>query len=157
MNHDINVFTTFNKDGYKRYGFRFLDSLLEYWPAANITVYTNFSLPVSDKKIKVNNLDEQNIFYDNFQSKVLNHFSSKPPKGYVIGKKTIKFSYKSFCISKELEKNHSGYSIWMDADTEIIKPVSIDFEQLLNQKFLACQMEKKTTSTSTCRKWHFIL
>jgi len=61
----------------------------------------------------------------------------------MIGKKTIKFSYKAFVIQHELKNNVEGYSIWTDADTETIKFVDINFGKLIgSNNFMACQMEK---------------
>jgi len=137
----VNLFTTFSKGGYKQYGKRWLDSVAQYWPDANVKIYTDFDLQV-DPSIKVINFDEVFPDHSAFKTKVTNYYGHNLPKGPVIGNKTIKFSYKGFCIANELLTNNSGITVWTDADTQVLKNVDIDYTKLLNKQFLACQVEK---------------
>ena len=142
MNSPINLFTTFSETGYDVYGKRWLDSVLTNWANANIRIYTDFDLQVNCSNVEVINFDDIFPHHKEWQNRVLEHYYRFPQKGKVIGNKTVKFSYKGFCIYRETKMQSEGFTIWIDADTQVLKPVNIDFYKLLNNKFLACQLEK---------------
>lgn len=141
-NSPVNVFTTCSKEGFYEYGERWLNSVRKYWPDSNKRIYTDFDLKL-DNDIEVINFNETFPNHETFKKTVLDFYSNKTPKGPIIGKKVIKFSYKAFCIAKELINNRKSYTIWTDADTQLKQPINIDFDELLQNKFLACQIEKK--------------
>lgn len=139
MTVPINVFTTFSESGYKEYGKRWLESMETNWPEANLTIYTDFDLQINNVKV----IDFNTCFphHQDFKHKILEKFKNKGHKGPGIGQKTVKFSYKAFCIAHELQINKAGFTIWSDGDVQVIRPVNIDFYSLLENKFLACQLE----------------
>lgn len=142
MTFPINIFTTFSKGGYALYGKRWLESNLTNWPNAKITIYTDFDLEINHANVNVINFDDVFPYHKEWQKAVKEYFNRFPEKGRVIGNKTVKFSYKGFCIYRETQLNRKGMTIWTDADTQTLKPVKIDFQKLLENKFLACQVEK---------------
>ena len=138
----VNVFTTFSASGYEVYGERWLNSMLDKWKNINITIYTDFDLQVNEPNVTIYNFDKIFPEHKNFQNKITKYFDSIPPKGPVIGRKTNKFSFKAFCIANELMTNKDGITVWTDADTQCIDLVDIDYNELLQDKFCACQVEK---------------
>lgn len=142
MAFPINIFTTFSEGGYALYGKRWLESNLTNWPNANIRIYTDFNLEVNSKNVEVLNFNEIFPHHKEWQKEVLEHYNRFPEKGRVIGNKTVKFSYKGFCIYRETKLKRKDFTIWTDADTQTLKPVNINFQKLLYNKFLACQVEK---------------
>lgn len=113
------------------------------WSDATLRVYTDFDLQIEGVEV----IDFNKCFphHSNLADKIIQKYN-KGPKGPVIGRKTVKFSYKAFCIANELQNNDSGMTVWADGDTQAIKKINIDFNELLENKFLACQLEKSNNN-----------
>jgi len=139
----LKVITTFSQHGYHLYGKKWIESILKYCSAdIEIQIYTDFDLPLAQENFLVKDFNKEFPEHNKFILSVTDFFSSTE-KNIGIGHKTVKFSYKSFVINREL-KNSNGILIWLDGDVETLSKINIqDFKTILNGKFLACQTEKQ--------------
>lgn len=137
----LNLATTFNENGYKLYGKRWIESVAEYWPKnTNVRLYLDFEIPNLPNNFKIINFSKTFPHHTEVCDTISQQYKIGKAKG--IGLKTIKFSYKGFVIGNELKYN-KGVFVWADGDTETLNYVdSNKLKALLQNNFLACQMEK---------------
>lgn len=137
--------TTFSKEGYKAYGETWIDGFISYVKNANALIYVDFDLTVSDNRVKIvdfnKKIPQHKLWANNFYIA-----DTVSKSGYKhLG---IKFSHKSFVIIDVLENYSNEYVVWLDGDCEF-KPFD-DFTNfipsLLDNKFMACQVEKDTAA-----------
>jgi len=133
--------TTFSKEGYESYGKTWIDGFTSYTKNITALIYVDFDLLVEDSRITVvnfnNTIPQHAVWARSFYAA-----DTVSKNGYKhLG---IKFSYKGFVILDVLEKYSNEYIVWLDGDCEF-KPGD-DFNNfvplLLDNKFLACQVEK---------------
>jgi len=140
----MKIATTFSKEGFFQYGKRCIDSILEYWPnLTSVVIYVDFDLQIDDSRVTIKKFADVFPGHKDFVSKVTEHYKkANYEKAAVISAKTIKFSYKSFVISQEVNLDLDKKFIWLDGDTETISSVNEEiFTDLLQNKWLACQVE----------------
>lgn len=137
----LNLATTFNENGYNQYGKCWIESVEQYWPKhTNVKLYLDFDIPNLPSNFKIINFSKTFPNHKEICNNISNRYTHG--KAQTIGIKTIKFSYKGFVIGNELKKN-KGLFIWADGDTETLEQIKEkDLITLLQDQFLACQMEK---------------
>lgn len=142
--------STFSKNGYYVYGKQWIETFLEKTKDyANIkakifidgmTDEERDCISVKDKLTVVDyekEIPEHQTWINMFEETSTHH-----PR---VKKLSIKFSFKSFVVSKALKENNDNYVIWLDADC-IFKSSDFDnfVENILEGKFVACQKENGT-------------
>ena len=131
------VITTFNADGYAKYGQRMIQTFLQNWPV-NLVVYaeecsvqeTAPNLVVRDISV----VNELTTFKQQWQGvpKANGDVSADPirSKRKDAGKgfkwDAVRFSHKVYSIFHCAKNTDTDWLIWMDADTVCHSPISVD-------------------------------
>ena len=132
------IITTFSDKNYTDYANYFMASLEKYLDKnVNVLVYTDS--PLFDNQENWTNV----ILGDECPNLVefKNRNGHKPvatgTKGFMFD--AVRFSHKSYCIVDASRKVKSDRMIWLDADTEILAPISEDYLRsfLDNDKFVS--------------------
>lgn len=135
------VVTTFNADGYNRYGRRMIQTFLQTWPKeVNLVVYaegctvteTASNLTVKDLAICS---PELVAFKNKWRGvpKANGDVSTDPVRnkrkdaGKGFKWDAVRFSHKVYAIFAEAKVTNSDWIIWMDADTVCHSPISLGF------------------------------
>ena len=116
--------TTFSKSGYEQYAKDCLDSVEKYWPT-KLIAYAEF--PLEHPGIEVRDffsIPGTDAFYRYLREVPLAH--GKTPQGYNYNLDAWKFTRKVFAQIHVLQ-NAQEKVIWLDADTIVKKPVSLDW------------------------------
>jgi hypothetical protein len=131
--------TSFNQDGYDKYGSRMIESFLENMPSCiDLLVFTDTDIlhSVTNPRVRFVSLEEampaQKEFEDRHNSPVCHGIFGDV---YDYRFDAVKFSHKPAAIcaaSRLLETSDIDVLIWFDGDIIFKQPVSIDF---LNEKF----------------------
>lgn len=137
--------TTFSEQGYKAYGYRWIETFLKYVSSDNVfaKIYVDFPLTVDSDKIEIVNYDKELSSHKSWLNdyKNLAHKNNIPLNRIHEG---IKFSFKMFVIIDLLEKYNDDYVVWLDGDC-VFKENS-NYEnfapKVLNNNFMACQIDK---------------
>tara|TARA_R110000868_G_scaffold184282_2_gene425832 strand:- start:768 stop:2342 length:1575 start_codon:yes stop_codon:yes gene_type:complete len=129
------IVSSFNEDGFKKYGKKFLESWAAYWPddVQLVVYYHDFKLPIGEIPVK-KNIEYRNL---NLEFKGLEAWRTKykHSNGDVNGKynyrfDAIKFSHKIFALNdaalKLKDVKEPGHLVWLDADTITTKKVDAD-------------------------------
>lgn len=129
--------TTFSRTGYESYAKKMLESCVENWPT-KIVVYTESPLNLDHEK-----LEERNFFEIPGVPAFYQYLQNTPMArglvngGYNYNYDAWKFTRKVFAQWDTL-KNYEGKVIWLDADTYVRKPVSVEWiESLFDGKALS--------------------
>jgi len=140
--NNITFFTTFNRNGYELYGKTWIKTFIK---VANY--YNKFKAKIYYEGFSP---EEQhpNIEWVNYKTAIPHHnkwkneYNAKTSHSDYVKTMTVRFSHKAFVIQHALDNIKSDYLIWLDGDC-IFKPEDYsDFPNMLNNKFLACQMEE---------------
>lgn len=114
------VFTTFSKSGYEEYGYRNIDTFLDFWPQnINYFIYTEDFVIRNTDRIK--RIDIVKNIPDLIKLKE-RHKNNNSAKG-MVGKAYdfmfdfIKFSHKSYVQFHAIEHLTTDWIIWLDGDT----------------------------------------
>ena len=133
---EIVVITSMNKEGWDRYGHRFVDTFLKFWPEEiSLVIYAEgFRLDKQLARVAIVNFDDQlsqSIQTFNTQLKILyQKIGQKPKESYLFD--AMKFAKKGFALVDGIEKNIGKQVIWLDADVYTFSPFSIhQIEQLI--------------------------
>ncbi len=117
------LITTFSDNGYNTYAKYFLDSLVEHIDDnVKVVIYTD------SPKFEPNgnwfnlNLAEHAPGLLEFKKRNSHRVVPEGTKGFL--KDAIRFSHKSYCIVHAARNCTTDQLIWLDADTEIIKPLT---------------------------------
>ena len=117
------LITTFSDTGYNTYAKYFLDSLVEHIDDnVKVVIYTD------SPKFEPNgnwfnlNLAEHAPGLLEFKKRNSHRVVPEGTKGFL--KDAIRFSHKSYCIVHAARNCTTDQLIWLDADTEIIKPLT---------------------------------
>jgi mannosyltransferase OCH1-like enzyme len=141
---DILFFTTFNENGYDLYGESWIKSwikLANVFPSIKAKIYYEGKKPIK--------YTHPNLTILNFSKEIPEHkiwkeqFLKATTHAEDVKRMTIRFSFKSFVIQHALLNNSNQFIIWLDGDC-IFKLSDYEGfpENVLNQKFLACQVEE---------------
>lgn len=149
----IKFITTFSKSGYHVYGKRWIETFIEMTGE-----YENITAEIfvdgmdardvhSNEKVKVYNYHDSITQHSQWEKL----FLSETSKTYSwLIDSCIKFSFKSFVMMHALRNTDEGYVIWLDGDCEIINNNYDTWpENILENKFMACQREKGETHVET--------
>lgn len=139
------VATTFNQEGYRIYGKKWIESVAENWPIdTDVRLYVDFEIPNLPDNFKLISFKKTFPKHDELISQIKNYYANGNDKQNTIGRNTIKFSYKSMVIENET-RNKKGLFIWLDGDVTTISKIQSEkeFYDLLQDKFMACQVEKQ--------------
>ena len=160
MNRTFAVVTTFNDDGYIKYGKRMIESFLLHWPK-EVELYAYY------EGIKPEIINEQLIYIDllkvcpdlvAFKNRwkddpVANGETMEIPNGArrpgTVSKgeskkgsflwNAVKFSHKSYCVIHATQMIKTDVVFWIDADTTTYQDLPINFlEGLLPQDSYCC-------------------
>ena len=143
--NDILFFTTFNKNGYELYGKMWVKTFI-----AIANYYTNFKAKIYYEGF-VPTQNHSNIEWVEFKSALPKHETWK--NEYIklsnhssyVKTMTVRFSHKAFVIQHALDSYDNDYLIWVDGDCIFKNDDYTNFpKQLLNNKFLACQVEESS-------------
>jgi len=141
QSNNITFFTTFNKNGYELYGKTWIKTFIKvanYYNKFNAKIYYEGFSPQEQ---------HPNIEWVNYKTAIPHHnkwkdeYNAKTTHSDYVKTMTVRFSHKAFVIQHALDNIKSDYLIWLDGDC-IFKPEDYsDFPNMLDNKFLACQME----------------
>lgn len=119
----ITIVSTFGPSQYKTYGRYFVDSLQKYLDnRVNVVLYTDtpLTLPKSNFDNRILNEFCPNLL--EFKKRNGNKVVPTGTKGWL--KDAVRFSHKSYCIINASRTIKTDLLIWLDADTEIIAPIT---------------------------------
>jgi hypothetical protein len=137
------VFTTMHAAGFNKYGIRFLESFLKFWPENyELHVYAeDFDIARTSDRVKVLDLHESIPELQAFKRRhALNPVAAgQQKKGYNYRFDAVRFANKSFVMWHAYKNRTSKFSLWLDADTVAFLPVPRDFLQriLVDGEFMA--------------------
>jgi hypothetical protein len=120
------IITTFSNKNYSDYANYFMASLEKYLDKnVNVLVYTDS--PLFDNQENWTNVILADECPNLVEFKKRNGHKPVPTgaKGFMFD--AVRFSHKSFCIVDASRKIQSDRMIWLDADTEILSPISEDY------------------------------
>lgn len=155
---NFSVVTTFNADGYKKYGKRMIDTYLKNWPAeVKLYVYTeNCHVDESAPNLIVKDLHESSPALVNFKEKWKNVpkangdvtndpvRSKRKDSGKGFKWHAIRFSHKVYSIFTCAQECDSDILIWMDADTICHSPITLlDIKKLVPAEKDLCFLGRK--------------
>ena len=135
-----NVVTSFNEDGFERYGKRFIETWLEYWPrSVRLTVYyegENFPFTSGISWIPIEQVEFLQDFMDCLRFPIMH--------GIVGDHYDINFdarmARKTF-IECHATQHYGGKVFWLDADTVTHAHVAEDFlDRMLPDDKLCCYL-----------------
>jgi len=129
--------TTFSETGYAKYGKRFLESAIKYWPG-DIVAYYEKPFDLEDEKLIKRyffEIEGAVAFYQYLKNVPM--AQGKVEGGYAFNYDAWKFTRKVFAQYDTLVDG-GGKIFWIDADCQITKPISTEFlESLFDGKCLA--------------------
>lgn len=140
------VLTSFNPDGYEKYGKRFVESFRQFWPKdVPLLAYGHdFEKPPQD----VINLNEASPQMLAFKEKY-KAFNGGPPEQYNYRLDALKFCHKMFAIFHAAMTVKEGYLIWLDGDIFTTKEVPSSFlEEILGGEPDIVHLGRNTISYS---------
>ncbi len=132
------IVTTFGNQHYEMYAKYFMNSLEKYLDEnVNVLVYTDTPLFDDTETWKNYILSDQSKGLKRFKKRNGSRPVSTGTKGFYTD--AVRFSYKSYCIIDASRKVKSDRLIWLDADTEVIAPISEEYlrSHLDNDKFVS--------------------
>ncbi len=132
------IVTTFGDQHYEMYAKYFMNSLEKYLDKnVNVLVYTDTPLFEDTETWKNYILLDQSKGLKRFKKRNSSRPVSTGTKGFYTD--AIRFSYKSYCIIDASRKVKSDRLIWLDADTEVIAPISEEYlrSHLDDDKFVS--------------------
>src|SRR6056300_133569 len=142
QSNNITFFTTFNRNGYELYGKTWIKTFIKvanYYNKFNAKIYYEGFSPQEQ---------HTNIEWVNYKTAIPHHnkwkneYNAKTSHSDYVKTMTVRFSHKAFVIQHALDNIKSDYIIWLDGDC-IFKPEDYsDFPNMLDDKFLACQIEE---------------
>ena len=153
----FSVVTTFNADGYNRYGQRMIETFLQNWPQeVELIVYTEDctvresapNLVLRDLAI----LSDLNVFKQKWQnvSKANGDISSDPVRslrkdaGKGFKWNAIKFAHKTYSIFHCAQTVNTDILIWMDADTVCHSKITLkDLDRLCQSQYELCFLGRR--------------
>lgn len=163
MFNSVTCVTTFNQEGYDRYGQYMIGTWLDYWPKDfKLKVYVeDMNLRVDDSRVEVIDLAKACPTLVAFKERHKNNAKAhgkldtgKPWSGkhnYYVGFfwDAVKFSHKSYAWCDAMRKTDSDLVLWIDADCRTFAPVTLNFwNQLLPQGYLAYHLGRENTNPS---------
>lgn len=120
------IVTTFGDQHYEMYAKYFMNSLEKYLDKnVNVLVYTDTPLFEDTETWKNYILLDQSKGLKRFKKRNGSRPVSTGTKGFYTD--AVRFSYKSYCIIDASRKVKSDRLIWLDADTEVIAPISEEY------------------------------
>lgn len=132
------IVTTFGDQHYEMYAKYFMNSLEKYLDKnVNVLVYTDTPLFEDTETWKNYILLDQSKGLKRFKKRNGSRPVSTGTKGFYTD--AVRFSYKSYCIIDASRKVKSDRLIWLDADTEVIAPISEEYlrSHLDDDKFVS--------------------
>lgn len=142
--------STFSKNGYFVYGKKWIETFLEQtkdFPEITAKIWIDGMSQAELDAIKVEGKLETVDYAADIpeQAEWKKMFEEKSTHFNRVKQLSIKFSFKSFVISKGLKDNTDKYVIWLDADCIFKSPDFKNFpKKLLKKKFIACQKESNS-------------
>lgn len=137
------VFTTMHAAGFNKYGTRFLDTFLKFWPENyELHIYAeDFDIARAGDRVKVLDLHASIPELQAFKRRhALNPVAAgQQKKGYNYRFDAVRFANKSFVMWHAYQNRTSRHALWLDADTVAFLPVPRDFVQriLADGEFMA--------------------
>lgn len=166
----ISVVTTFNAEGYEKYGRTFLQSFNEYWPQ-DVALYV-----LSEDEVELPDLGERevnfyNLYTESVEAKDFHTIHIVNPRakgvtplifnrtvpngrrwdtGYDFKKDAYKYSKKMFAIDVAARKTDHGLLIWLDTDTITRREITTDFiKGLLPEGYAVGALVRERSYTDT--------
>ena len=151
------VITTFNNDGYKKYGQRMIQTFLKNWPeSVSLVVYAeNCSVTESADNLTVINIaevDELSAFKQRWRDvpKANGNVSDDPIRsqrkdaGKGFKWDAVRFAHKVYSIFHCAKHITTDWLIWMDADTVCHSPITIaDLDRLCPNQHDLCFLGRR--------------
>jgi hypothetical protein len=126
--NEIVVITSMNKEGWDKYGQRFVHTFLKYWPEnISLQIYAEgFHLEQSIYRVNIVSFEAHlshllQTFSDQ-QNLLLQKIGQVPTNNYLFD--AMKFAKKGFALIDGIEKNIGKQVIWLDADIYTFFPIS---------------------------------
>lgn len=124
------VFTTVHAEGFTKYGERFLESFLRFWPSQyELWIYGEGFTLQPPPRVKFLDLDAEIPALSEFKKRhALNRIThGQVGSGYDYRFDAVRFANKSFVMCDVFRKRPSQYALWLDADTVAFQPLPADF------------------------------
>lgn len=120
------IITTFSDKNYNDYAKYFMASLEKFLdPNVNVLIYTDSPLFDNQDNWKNVILPDRCPELVSFKERNKNKPVPEGSKGFLYD--AVRFSHKSYCIVDASRTVNSDYMIWLDADTEILAPISEEY------------------------------
>jgi hypothetical protein len=120
------LITTFSDKGYNTYAKYFMNSLLKYLDdKVKVVIYTDTPKFEATGNWSNPNLADCCLGLVEFKKRNAHKPVPEGTKGFM--KDAIRFSHKSYCIIHAARNCTTDQLIWLDADTEILKPLSENY------------------------------
>lgn len=134
----ITIVSTFGPKHYKTYARYFVESLKQYLDnSIDVVLYTD--TPLSFYQSNFSNKILNDCCPNLVEFKTRNQHKEVPTgtKGWL--KDAVRFSHKSYCIIHASRTIKTDLLIWLDADTEIIAPITSEYikEKLSKDNFVS--------------------
>jgi hypothetical protein len=122
----ITIVTTFSDKNYNDYAKYFMASLEKYLdPEVNVLIYTDSPLFADHEKWKNVILADRCPNLIKFKERNKDKIIPSGAKGFMFD--AVRFSYKSYCIVDASRTVDTDQMIWLDADTEVLSNLSLDY------------------------------
>jgi hypothetical protein len=134
----ITIITTFSDKNYNDYAKYFMASLEKYLdPEVNVLIYTDSLLFADQENWKNVILADRCPNLIKFKQRNKDKIIPSGSKGFMFD--AVRFSHKSYCIIDASRTVSTDYMIWLDADTEILAPISKEYliSHLPDKKFVS--------------------
>jgi hypothetical protein len=135
---NVTIVTTFSEKNYKDYGHYFMASLEKYLDEnINVVIYTDSPLFDDTETWKNLILAETSPNLVKFKERNKDRKVPSGTKGFLFD--AVRFSHKSYCIIHASRNCKTDRLIWLDADTEILAPITNDYlnSHLDNKMFVS--------------------
>lgn len=134
----ITIVSTFGPAQYKLYGVNFVSSLQRYLDnRVDVVLYTDTPLTLSRNTFSNRILNDCCPNLVEFKKRNGHREVPTGTKGWI--KDAVRFSHKSYCIIHASRTIDTDLLIWLDADTEIISPITHQYlrEKLSDDSFVS--------------------
>ena len=154
------VITTFNADGYAKYGQRMIQTFLQNWPVDLVVYAEGCSVTETAPNLLVRDIavvEELATFKQQWQNvpRANGDVSADPIRsqrkdaGKGFKWDAVRFAHKVYSIFHCAKNTNTDWLIWMDADTVCHSPITQEDLEQLQERVLRQKMEELFEEPST--------
>lgn len=122
----VTIVTTFGPKQYDEYAKYFVDSAIKFIHTdIKVVLYTDVPMTFAKQNFENRILNDCCPNLVEFKKRNQHKTIPQKTKGWLYD--AVRFSHKSYCIIDAARKCNTDYLIWLDADTEIIAPITKEY------------------------------